>query len=272
MSAQRYLLSLMAVFFLILGSSSYAIAQSSSLGSGDLVKITVYGQPDLNTVTRIASDRTISFPLIGKVTIGGLSVTGAEQRIAGELKRRNFVRNAQVSILLEEARTTSLNSVTILGEVQLPGIYPLQANALDGVQTLVDLIARAGGLSKEAADHLLLLKNSQSSQKNAIDLIELLQQGDLQNNVKLRGGEVVVVPAAEVFYIYGQIQKPGKYRIERDMTVMQAISVGGGVTEMGSENGLSIKRRKGSRTENLSAKLDTTLRANDVIYVKKSIF
>ena len=272
MSLHRYLLSFMAAVFLIFGAISTANAQSSSLGSGDLVKITVYGQPDLNTVTRIGSDRTISFPLIGKVTIGGLSVAGAEQRIASELKRRNFVRNAQVSILLEEARTTSQNSVTILGEVQTPGIYPLQAHALDGVQTLVDLIARAGGLSKEAADHLLLLKNSQSSQKNAVDLIELLQRGDLQNNVKLRGGEVVIVPAAEVFYIYGQIQKPGKYRLERSMTVMQAISVGGGVTEIGSENGVSIKRRKGSRLESVSAKLDTTLTANDVIYLKKSIF
>lgn len=272
MGLNRFLLSVMTTVFLFFGAAVIANAQSSSLGSGDLVKITVYGQPDLNTITRIGPDRTISFPLIGKVTIGGLSVGSAEQKIGSELERRNFVRNAQVSILLEEARTTSQNSVTILGEVQTPGIYPLQAHALDGVQTLVDLIARAGGLSKEAADHLLLLKNSQSSHKNAVDLIDLLQRGDLQNNVKLRGGEVVVVPAAEVFYIYGQIQKPGKYRIERNMTVMQAISVGGGVTEMGSENGVSIKRRKGAKLQSISAKLDTRLAADDVIYIKKSIF
>jgi polysaccharide export outer membrane protein len=267
----RNLTSLLLVAFLALSTASVS-AQNSSLGAGDLVKISVYGQPDLNTVTRIGSDNRINFPLIGSVRIGGLTLTAAEQLIAAELKRRNFVRNAQVSILLEEQRATNQNSVTILGQVQTPGKYPLQEVAIDGVKTLVDLIAQAGGLKKEAADHLLLLDNAQGSGKQKIDLIALLQLGDLENNARLRGGEVVVVPAMEVFYIYGHVAKPGRYRMQRNMTVMQAISVSGGITATGSENGIVIKRNSGKRVESINAKLDSALRKNDVLYVKKSIF
>lgn len=246
--------------------------QTNALGSGDLVKISVYGQPDLNTVTRVGADNKINFPLIGNVRIGGMSVSKAEQLIASELKRRNFVRNAQVSILLEEQRTTTNNSVTILGEVQHTGKYPLQEFALDGVKTLVDLIAQAGGLRPGAGDHLLLLDSAQSSAKRKVDLIELLEEGNLKGNVRLRGGEVIVVPSMEVFYIYGHISKPGRYRIERDMTVMQAISVSGGITSSGSENGVVIKRNIGKRVESIGAKLESKLKKNDVLYIKKSIF
>lgn len=271
MSLWRNLTSLLLLVLLSLSALS-ASAQNSSLGAGDLVKISVYGQPDLNTVTRIGSDNRINFPLIGNVRIGRLSLTEAEQLIASELKRRNFVRNAQVSILLEEQRATNQNSVTILGQVQSPGKYPLQEVAIDGVKTLVDLVAQAGGLKKEAADHLLLLDNAQGSGKTKIDLIALLQLGDLEHNSRLRGGEVVVVPAMEVFYIYGHVAKPGRYRMERNMTVMQALSVSGGITGTGSEKGVVIKRNNGRRIDSIKAGLDTALRKNDVLYVKKSIF
>jgi polysaccharide export outer membrane protein len=244
------------------------------LGAGDVVKITVYGQPDLTTVTRIAESNKITFPLIGDVTIGGLSTANAENKIGRMLTSRGFVKNAQVNIFVEQRLQTRANTVTILGQVDRPGKYSLESPTVEGVQTLVDLLAASGGTGEFAADYLMLIKKSGKKEKKIrVDLIELLQEGEFEkNNYKLEGGDVVFVPEMDVFYIYGQVQRPGRYRLVRDMTVMQALSVGGGITDRGSEKGIQIKRRVKGSTSTRDAKPTDRLFKDDVIYVKESLF
>jgi len=269
----KQFLSLILLLGTLIYGGQQAIAQAFSLGAGDVIRITVYGQPDLATTSRIAETGKINFPLIGDVTIGGLSTAQAERNIAKLLNDRGLVRNAQVSIFLEQRRQTLTNSVTILGQVARPGKYSLQEVSGEGVQTLIDLLAIAGGTNANAADYLIVVKKEGDGHKRIrVDLVALLREGELKYNYSLGGGDVVLVPEMEVFYIYGQVEKPGRYRLEPDMTVMHALSVASGVTDRGSEKGLLLKRRGKGGMKSSGAGLTDKLQAGDVIYVKEGLF
>lgn len=247
---------------------------ATPLGAGDVVRISVYGQPDLSTTARISESNKIAFPLIGDVAIGGLSTARAEAKIAYLLSNGGFVKNAQVNIFVEQRLQTLANTVTILGQVAQPGKYPLQTATVEGVDSLVDLLAAAGGTRETAADYMVLIKkNGKKEKRMRIDLISLLEEGNFDKfNYTLEGGDVVFVPEMDVFYVYGQVQRPGRYRLERGMTVMQALSVGGGITDRGSEKGIQIKRRSSDSSKTMDAKPTDELVKDDVIYVKESLF
>lgn len=252
----------------LLGSSLSLVAQTLLLTPGDVVRVSVFGQPDLTTTARISGDGRITFPLIGDVTIGGLPPDEAEANIEQLLADGGFVRNAQVTIFIEERSQASANSVTILGQVDRSGTYPLADISTEGVQTVVDLLAMAGGTNENAADHLLLIKKEGDERTQIrVDLVELIRQGKLEANYSLNGGDIILVPPMDVFYIYGQVHRPGRYRLERDMTVMQAVSVAGGLTEFGRESDIQLKRRGRKGIQSLRARITDELRPDDVIYV-----
>lgn len=263
------------LFFSLMASGAHADATDGFLlGPGDVVKAAVFGHPDLSGVARIGEDGRISFPLIGDVLIGGLSTSDAEAKIASLLLQGGYVTDAQVSLFVEQRRQTLANSVLILGHIARPGKYALQGVTDEGVQTLVDLLAVAGGTSADSADRLMLLRrDGDNVHKVQIDLRSLLGQGELQQNVGLIGGDIVFVPETDVFYVFGQVQNPGRYRLERGMSVMQAISVGGGIGPRGTERGILLKRRgNGGDIVTSAAKLTDALQPDDIIYVKESLF
>ncbi len=269
--------NILIMLFFVLSAPAGPLARAGDatlLGAGDVVKISVYGQPDLATTTRIAESNKITFPLIGDVAIGGLSTANAEEKISYLLTSGGFVKNAQVNIFVEQRLQTLANTVTILGQVARPGKYPLQTGTVEGVENLIDLLAAAGGTNDSAADYLVMIKkNGKKETKTRVDLIALLQEGSVDKfNYTLEGGDVVFVPEMDVFYVYGQVQRPGRYRLERNMTVMQALSVGGGITDRGSEKGIQIKRRVKDSTATIDAKPTDQLVKDDVIYVKESLF
>jgi polysaccharide export outer membrane protein len=249
-------------------------ADESVLGPGDVVRITVFGHPDLSTVARVSADGLVSFPLAGDISIGGLSPGQAEAEIVRKLQRGGFVRDAQVSIFVEESRQTLANSVLALGHVAKPGKYPLLSVSSDGVQSLVDLLAVAGGTTADSSDYLILIRRKGASVNTIrIDLQSLLNRGELQQNAGLVGGDIIYVPENDVFYISGQVQHAGRYRLERNMTVMQAISVGGGIGPRGSEKGVVVQRRlKDGKIDSIRAGMDDLLQPNDVVYIRESLF
>jgi polysaccharide biosynthesis/export protein len=274
MTRQLMSLCTLTVVALVLAAVSFAQDNDESvLRPGDVVRITVYGQSDLNTVTRIAANGTISFPFVGDVRVGGLTTADAERRIAARLGDGGFVRNAQVTVFLEERRPAFMESVTILGQVERSGRYPLMSTSAEGADTLIDLLALAGGVNATAADFLMLLRQTDQGQERVrIDLDALMNSGDITANQELRDEDIVIVPQMEVFYIYGQVHRPGRYRLEKDMTVMQALAVASGVTERGTESGVVLRRRNADAIRTINAKLTDELQANDVIYVKESFF
>ena len=248
-------------------------AEETLLGAGDVVRIAVYGQNDLGTVARIGNGGEITFPLIGEVKIGGLSTREAENAIANLLEQRNIVRDPQVTIFIEQRQSTERDTVTILGEVKVPGKFPVET-ATEGIaETVVGLLALAGGVSDSAADRLILTRSEGGTRKKLeVDLVALLKNGDLAQNHNLLAGDVVLVPRMDVFYVYGEVHNPGRFRLERDMTVMQAIAVSGGLTPRASEKDLTLKRRLADKIESYDVQLTQVLKPDDVLYVKASLF
>ncbi len=250
---------------LLAGVAGLASAQET-LGSGDVVKISVYGSPDLGLETRVSDTGTISFPLVGRVQVGGLSVADAEKKLAGLLEGGGFVRKAQVNMVVTAAQSTN---VSVLGNVNRPGRYPLE-----GKRTLMDLLALAGGISADGSETVSLIRRAGgTATKETIDIIDLVRSGQLAKDLELRPNDILYVERAPRFYIYGEVQRPGAFRLERSMTVLQALSVGGGLTARGTQRGIVIKRRDADgKLQTLDAKHDDMLLIDDVVYVKESWF
>lgn len=259
-------LSMWCMALLLTLSAGFAGAADVLLGAGDVLKISVYGNPDLALETRVSEAGEITFPLVGNVALGGLSVSAAEKKIGGLLESGNFLRKAQVNIIV-----TSLQSqqVSVLGQVNRPGRYPIE-----GKRSVMDLLAMAGGIGAEGGDTVSLIrKRGGKSTKEDIDIIDMVRNANLNRDFDLTGNDVIYVERAPRFYIYGEVQRPGAFRLERSMTVLQALSVGGGLTPRGTERSMRIKRRDANGVmQVITAKHDDLLQVDDVVYVQESLF
>ena len=236
------------------------------LGPGDTVKISVFQNPDLSTETRVSARGTISFPLLGEVGIGGMTPAAAEARLADLLKKGNFILNPQVNMVVTQVRS---RQVSVLGQVNRPGKYALE----DFNSRLVDLLALAGGVSPAGADSVTIVSTRDGkTKKTEIDLPAMYRAGDLSQNIEVQGGDTVYVQRAPVFYIYGEVQRAGAYRLEPNMTVTQALSLGGGLTVRGTERGVRIKRFDAGKVTRVEVTMDDFLRPDDVVFVREALF
>jgi polysaccharide export outer membrane protein len=267
----------LAASFLLLSVMTSVQAQVSApaappnadyrLGPGDAIGVQVFQSPDLSVDARVSENGVISYPLVGSVQLGGLSIAEAEQKIADALRSGGFVRSPQVNIILRQVRG---NQVAVLGQVNRPGRFPLET-----FNTRVsDMLATAGGVTPGGDDVLILTGQRQGQAfRRVIDIPGLFLNQKPEDDVVLAGGDTLYVNKAPVFYIYGQAQRPGPYRIERGMTVMQALAQGGGPTARGSQNRLMLHRRDAAgKVIETVPQLTDTVRPEDVIYVRESIF
>ncbi len=236
------------------------------LGPGDMLRIQVFQNPDLMTDTRVSESGFITFPLIGAVEVGGLAIGTAEKKIAAALKNGGFVQQPQVNIVLVQMRG---NQVSVLGQVNRPGRFPLET-----LSRVSDMLAIGGGATTVGDDFAIVtgLRNGKPFRK-VIDIPGLYLGERSDEDMILSGGDVIYVHRAPVFYIYGEAQRPGAYRIERGMTIMQALAQGGGPTMRGSEWRLRLHRKNvDGVVEKLSPEMTDAIQPNDIIYVRESIF
>ena len=247
-------------------TSADSPARIIQIGPGDSVSIQVYGQPDMSTVVYVSDDGTIPVPLAGPVQIAGQSPSQASKRIEKALKDGNFLVDPHVTLTVTVSRS---QRVSVLGQVGRPGQYPIEANT-----TIFDLLALAGGALDTGSEDIFLLRSDASGtlQRYPINLKGLEKAKGVIPGQTLRGGDSILVPRAEQFYIYGEVTAPNKYRVEPDMTVIQAIARAGGVTPRGSERRVDIKRLVEGKYVTVKAKLNDPVKADDVIHVKESIF
>ncbi|HEY2463773.1 MAG TPA: polysaccharide export protein EpsE [Steroidobacteraceae bacterium] len=237
------------------------------LAPGDILKISVFKNPDLSLDVRVSESGAIGYPLIGSVPLKGLTLPAAEAKIAQMLRDGGFVVNPQVNILLTQGFG---NLVSVIGEVNKPGRY--STDAAGG--HVSGMLAAAGGVATTGGETVTVsgMRNGKSFRRD-VDIVKMASTGNQSDDIELYGGDTLYVTRAPMFYIYGQVQKPGQYRLERGMTVIQALATGGGVTGKGTQRGIVRHRRDPSgKVKEEGVSLDTDVQDQDVIYVKESLF
>ena len=261
------------VWALLLAAATPALGQPAPaaaeyrLGAGDVIRVSVYQMPDLQLEARLSEAGVISYPLLGSVRLGGLSVPEAERTLADGLRQGNFVKQPQVSILVTQVRG---NQASVLGQVNRPGRFPIETADL----RLSDLLAMAGGIAATGADTLTLVGTREGKPiRKVIDLPSLFTTDDRSDDFVVNNGDVIYVERAPIIYIYGEVQRPGAIRLERNMSVMQALAAGGGLNLRGTEKGLRVHRRGADgKVQVLEPKMDDLLQNGDVVYVRESLF
>jgi polysaccharide export outer membrane protein len=257
----KFVLALLACCLcgVALGSEPYR------LGSNDVVRVTVFGQPDLSTVARVAENGSISFPFIGEVSVGGLTTREAEVRIGNALRAKSVVKEPQVGVMVDSFQS---RRVAVLGEVKNPGIYVISRGS-----TVMDMISEAGGLTTNAGNTAVITSKGSASANRSVDLSAILTGRGSVPTDTVKDGDTVFVSRMEQFYVYGQVNRPGAYPLESGMTVMQALSVAGGLTDKGTERGMKVRRtNETGSVETISVGPTNALKPSDVLFVKESLF
>ena len=265
---------------LTLGSSAFAQTSPAAsaklevpkpeaiLGVGDIIRISVYQNPDLTVESaRISEVGLVNFPLIGSVKLGGETIAASEQKIAKMLRDGGFVLRPQVTILVGQIRSAQ---VSILGQVSKPGRYPIETVGAK----VSEMIAATGGVAPGGADIVTLVgvRNGRSI-KLDIDLPAILQSGKAELDVVVENGDILYVDRAPTGYIYGEVQRPGQFRLERGMTLLQVLAQSGGLTARGTERGIKVHRRDAAGVVSvIELRMNEPVVRDDVIYIKESLF
>ena len=249
------------------GAGAQSKPMEYQLGDGDSIRVLVFQNPELTVETRVTERGTITYPLIGNVAIGGMTIPGAEQAIAKALSDGGFIQRPQVNIVLLQNRG---NQVSVLGHVGRPGRFALETFTT----RLSEMIAIAGGIGPTGADTAIVTGMREGKPfRKEIDIAGMFLNNHLQDDVVVAGGDVIFIQRQPMYYIYGEVQRAGSFRIERNMTVRQALASSGGLTARGTERKLGVYRRGvNDRIEYLIPDMNESVRADDVFYVRESLF
>lgn len=263
-----FLLTLLLVVTLLL-VSLLACADDYVIGEGDLLKISVYDNPDLTTDTRVSGDGKITLPLIGEITVTGMTAAAAQKTIADKLSD-GYIRKPQVSVFITEYKS---KKVTTLGEFTKPGLVELRGNS-----TLMEVISNAGGITVNASDTLIIkrtiLKPGGPGEDLTIivDLNRLLEKGDISTNIMVKDGDSIYIPRAAFIYVSGEVKTPGAYKVTKGLTVLRSITLAGGFTQKASKNSTAIVRKSGNGEFSIEARMEDLVMPDDIIVVPESFF
>jgi polysaccharide export outer membrane protein len=236
------------------------------LGAGDTIRIQVFQNPELTVETRVSENGTITYPLIGSVKVGGLTIATAEATIARALETNNFIARPQVNIMLLANKG---NQVSLLGQVNRPGRYPLETFNT----RLSEMIAIGGGIAAGGADVAIITGTRDGRPfRKEVDIAGMFLERKMGEDFLVAGGDVIYVHRMPMFYIYGEVNRPGSYRIERGMTIRQALAQAGGPTGRGTERGMRVHRRGGGGVETLAPDLNDLVQSDDVLQVRETVF
>ena len=236
------------------------------LGPGDSVSVQVSGQPEVTNVY-VGEDGTINLPFVGNVAVGGVSPVEASARVAKALKDGGYFVDPHVTIIVTQARS---QLVSVLGEVNTTGRFPITPRT-----TIVELLAQAGGVKETASDTGYVLRSDESGHisRYPVKLNGLTDLREVLPTPTLLGGDSLLVPRAENYFVSGEVTTPGKYPIEPGMTVIQAIARAGGINDRGSERRIQVKRLgKDGQYQVIHVKPSDIVQPDDIIRVKESIF
>ena len=248
------------------------------IGAQDVLTVSVWESPDLSGKFTVEADGSFTFPLIGRVKAAGLTLRQFEAELRKKLADGYF-KNPQVSVAVETYRS---QRIFIVGEVRNPGTFPLT-----GDMTLIEALSRAGSTTPSASQEAVIVRAPSGKQPagpilpgqepDANDVVRVniddLQSGNLTQNVALHDGDTIFVPRAETIYVFGQVKNPGAYALQsKDTTVLQALSLAGGVTDRGATNRIRIARIVKGEKQEIKVKLTDKVLPGDTIIVPERFF
>jgi polysaccharide export outer membrane protein len=260
----RYLRILAALFMII---CMVGIARAEyMIGADDVLQIKVYGYDDLSTSERVSENGRIIFPLIGEVEVGGKTEFEVARNITQLLAQGGFIQNASVSVTVYEYKN---QQVSVLGQVRAPGIYVLKSK-----NTLIEMIAMAGGLTELGDDRVIITRQIDGKPvKQEVNLRTTLESPENSQTILIERGDIIFVPKVPMFYIFGEVQRAGSFRLEPDMTVAQAVSLGGGLTPRGTLRDIVIKRRDANGvSKEIEVELSDKVLKDDVVVIDERLF
>lgn len=268
------ILSLAVIVFF--SSSTAAAPQGVGLdyriGPRDLLEVRVFDVEDLDTTVRVTEDGQITMTLVGEIRAAGLTRTDLEDAIETALGR--YMNEPQVSVFIREYES---QRVSIIGAVNTPGTYEMQ-----GRMTLLEAISSAGGISYDDSSGTVSILRG-GSEPIEISLEALIDDGNMAFNVDLRGGDTVNVVARARYFIYvqGAVRNPGSFLLREPITLLQAVSLAGGLGERAKNTILILRNEPEGGQEQIKVNLDEIMDGNapdiplqpkDVIVVQESFF
>jgi len=261
----------------LFGQEKYAAGYK--IGPKDLLEISVFGLDEMNRTVRVSEDGKITIPLLGEVEVEGLTKAQLERKLA-QLLEEKYLQNPQISVFIREYQS---KRVSVLGAVKTPGPYELL-----GRQTLLQLISEAGGLTQEAGNEIIVIRQHQDGTSTSlkIPIDDLFLKGDARFNIPLEPADIVNISVDKtvVIYVFGQVRRPGALQVKKSNipTLLQAIAQAGGFSERASKGGVLIKRiDKDGKEQQIKVNVkdiikgkrkDIQLLENDTIYVPETIF
>ena len=277
--ANRAVMALLFILSPLLAVSQEKFTQEYRVGPKDLLEISVFGADELSRTVRVSEDGKVTLPLLGEVLVDGLTKSEVEKKL-GQLLGEKYVQNPQVTVFIREYQS---KRVSVLGAVEKPGPYQLL-----GRQTLMQIISEAGGLTRDAGNEIVVIRQLSDGLSTSlrISIDDLFLKGDAKLNVPMEAGDIVTVPVDKpvVVYVFGQVKNPGALQVKKSNipTLLQAIAQAGGFTDRASKGGVIIKRKDETGKEKeikvnvrsiLKNKVkDVQLLENDTIYVPESLF
>jgi len=256
-----------------------AIVRDYVVGRQDVLNITSQDDPALSGKFTVEADLTFTFPLIGRVRAGGLTLREVESQLQAKLIDDGYFTDPQIRVSIEQYKS---QKVYIVGEVRSPGAY-----ALSGDMRLVEALALAGSTLPTAAGEVVIVPAGADMvlQPASVDAAKAaggsvvrvnlreLQNGAFEQNVQLSGGDTVFVLKAENIYVFGQVKNPGAYPLQQDVTtVLQGLALAGGVTERGATSRVEIVRVVKGEQKKIKVKLEEPLLPGDTIVVPQRFF
>lgn len=269
---------------------SGATVRDYVVGPNDVLTITSPDDRTLSGRFTVEADHTFTYPLVGRVRAGGLTLRDVEATIEQQLLDGGFFKNPQILVAIEQYRS---QKVFVVGEVRAPGAY-----ALSGDMRLAEALALAGSTLPTASGEAVIVPSGDTSMLvssklgtsavNAgpdaaapeaaeasvirVNLTEL-QQGVISHNQPLQPGDTIFVLRAESIYVLGQVKNPGTYALPQGTaTMLQALALAGGVTDRGATSRLEVVRTVDGKPKKERVTLDDELRPGDTVVVPARFF
>jgi polysaccharide export outer membrane protein len=276
-----------------------AFADEYEIGAGDVLHVTVLGQSEMTGDFPVDQEGLLSFPVLGKVKASQMSTREVERKLT-TLLADGYLRRPQVTVTVQEYRS---QKVFVTGEVQRPGPYALKAD-----RSLLALLGDVGQLTPNAGHEVLVVRPPPGVVAPAFPLtapstggdapggsdgaapppagstleipgadvfhisLQELQSGNPERNILLQAGDTVYVPRAAQIYVTGSVAHPGPYRFQEGTTLLQALTLAGGVTERGSAKRAKVIRTVGGKKQEVKVQMSDLVQPEDTIVVPERFF